>query len=212
MFKGKDLTGQRFGRLVVTKLSHTIKRAGHVWECRCDCGKVTTARAHYLLSGRMVSCGCYQRESAANKLYKHGLSRHPLRHVLEHMIGRCHNPEDPQYKNYGGRGISVCERWRSSIANFVEDMGECPAGHSIERIDNDGDYCPENCRWATPTEQALNTRRNHILDLNGRKQTVSQWAKELNMSPNTIYGRLHRGWSVEKTLTHPIDPRPRHLK
>jgi hypothetical protein len=118
------------------------------------------------------------------------------------MHQRCNNPEHPNYSHYGGRGITVCERWNHPIA-FLADMGHPPEGMSIDRIDNDGNYEPGNCRWATQEQQNENTRRARYVTWQGRTQTVKAWAKELDMSPRRIHDRLRRGWSVERTLTTP---------
>jgi len=116
------------------------------------------------------------------------------------MLGRCHNPTDNSWARYGGRGIVVCERWRESFLNFAEDMGERPPSHSIDRIDNNGNYEPKNCRWATKKEQCNNTRSNRVLVLDGKAKTMTQWAEELGLSRETIRGRLRRGATVERAL------------
>lgn len=124
------------------------------------------------------------------------------------MIARCCNPKSQVYENYGGRGITVCERWLESFENFFADMGVCPTGLSIDRIDNDGPYSPENCRWATDKEQGRNKRTCRFLEMNGERLPLSEWAERLGIPENTIRNRLRRGWSDERTLTEPIHWNP----
>lgn len=119
------------------------------------------------------------------------------------MLRRCYVEDCPEYKYYGGRGVRVCDRWRESFEAFLEDMGECPPMYSLDRIDNDGDYCKENCRWASRSQQANNKSTNVRLEFEGRTQTASQWAYEKGLSPATVLARLRNGWSVERTLTEP---------
>ncbi len=120
------------------------------------------------------------------------------------MKKRCLNPKEPAYPNYGGRGITVCERWLGSFQNFLDDMGECPEGLTIDRVDNSLGYYKENCRWATDLEQGNNTRRNVIKEYLGEKMTVSQWARRLNIPTTAIYHRLDRGWTFAKIVTTPV--------
>ena len=135
---------------------------------------------------------------------KYGKCRGRIYVTWKNMIKRCHNPASPQYANYGGRGIYVCDRWRGDFIAFVEDMGEKPSpSHSLDRINNDGPYSPENCRWATRKEQSNNTRFNVYLDVRGKRQTVSQWAREAGIPPYIVYGRLRAGWSAERALFEP---------
>lgn len=124
-----------------------------------------------------------------------------------HMKSRCNNPNHERYYNYGGRGINVCKEWNESFEKFLEDMGSSPLNTSLDRVDNNKGYSPENCRWATKVEQNNNTRTNRILEYKGRKQTVTQWERELNFGRGTIANRLIDGWTIEKCLSTPIDKR-----
>lgn len=206
-----DLTGQRFARLTVTSFAGYQKQAdGYsvaTWHCTCECGGTTTVRAVHLRQGHTTSCGCYTRELAALRNNVHGLYGHPLYGTWAQMIQRCTNPNLKAYPSYGGRGITVCDRWRNDFAAFLADMGERPEGTTLDRIDVDGDYEPGNCRWATATRQARNTRHNRWIEYGGARMTAADWADVLGLSATTLRSRLdHLGWPVERALTEGVDP------
>jgi hypothetical protein len=119
------------------------------------------------------------------------------------MKNRCYDPNFIQFHDYGGRGITICEQWRGDFNQFLRDMGECPAGHSLERVNRDGDYEPGNCKWATAVEQGRNKRNNRFLTFNGVTKAASAWAEEYGLNPRLVYSRLAKGWPVEKVLTTP---------
>ena len=197
-----DLTGQTFHRWTVLGFGGKHKRI-NCWVCRCSCGVIKTIRNTSLTHGISKSCGCWRSENTTRMKTKHGLCRTPEYRIWHHVLDRCNRPQDAAYHYYGGRGIKVCDRWHT-FENFYADMGPRPQGLTLERIDNDGDYCPENCKWATWFEQANNTRRNTTyLTYNGVTKRIGIWALELGCKPDTLRRRLKRGWSMEKTLTQP---------
>ena len=205
----EDLTGQVFGRWTARRFSHSNRQTSY-WLCRCECGTEKTVRAGQLKNGTSSSCGCLAREVNAIRMTTHGLSRHPLRAVYQAMKSRCYSPSDLAYPAYGGRGIYVCDRWLESFANFLADMGERPPGMSLDRIDVNGPYAPENCRWATEEQQHNNMQQTRYLEWNGKRQSLTQWARELDIPPNTIRRRLHVGWPIERVLGEPPDMRYSH--
>lgn len=138
---------------------------------------------------------------------KHGMSQHPLWSVWRGMKERCLDENNKRFSDYGGRGIKICQRWLDSFQAFVEDMGDRPAGHQLDRIDNDGNYEPGNCKWSTRSEQMLNRRNNHILEYRGERLTVSQWSEKLGMTFTALATRIRRGWTVEEAIETPCVPR-----
>lgn len=196
----KDMTGQRFGLLVAIEF---VRRLDHdtVWLCKCDCGDVVEKRGQLLRKGLTTRC-CFSRHY--QKKPKPGPAS-PERISWQTMRQRCHNPNDPYYFRYGGRGIQVCERWRHSFAAFLADMGPRPVGTSIERENNDGNYEPGNCRWATAIEQGNNKRSNRRIEFNGRTQTLTQWSREIGIKKGCLAARLNSGMSVEEAFTKPLD-------
>ena len=201
-----DLTGHKYGRLTV------LSRAGkeYAWNCICECGTQRKVFSSSLRTGRSKSCGCLLREvaSAQSKALRvtHGGcigGNSPVYSVYRAMLDRCGNENTPNFASYGGRGIKVCPRWLEGFAAFAEDMGNRPNGGSIERIDNDKGYSPDNCRWATRKEQNRNTRRNKVLDHGGKSLCISEWAEVAGIHEAIIRQRLTLGWPVDRVLTEP---------
>lgn len=185
--KPKDISGQKFGRLTAIKQLPNDK-LNVMWECVCDCGSVIKTRGTALRSGWTQSCGCYRVDQLNKKLAKHSMCKTPEHTAWTSMKCRCYAPKTVRYKDYGGRGITVCDRWRDSFNNFFEDMGKRPSPiHSLDRIDVNGNYEPTNCRWATQIEQSSNTRRNVFITHNGKTDTLSGWARTLGISSNIFY-------------------------
>lgn len=204
-----DLTGKQFGRLTVLRVVGYYQPANNprnrnlLWECQCTCGNLPHIITNNLKSKRKptVSCGCWNTE----KRYTHGLSDIPEYKVWCAMKARCLNPGHPHYFQYGARGITVCERWLK-FEDFFADMGYRPsAKHSIERTDNNGNYEPSNCKWETQDVQMSNTRRNHILTINGVSRNIAQWAVLTGLKHTTIDSRLRHGWSNEDAIL-PLRP------
>lgn len=194
-----DLTGKRFGRWTVLELGEP--KGKHIrWLCKCDCGTVRLVIAFTLNKTPNPNCGCVRREYfLSTGVY--GLERHPLYPTWKNMMNRCFRVTNPAYQKYGGRGITVCERWRD-IRNFVEDMHPKPSPeHSVDRIDDDGPYSPENCRWATRTEQARNKRNNRLITYAGETLCASEWAERVGISPDTLYSRIKAGWTLARALS-----------
>jgi hypothetical protein len=209
MGKSMDLTARRFGKLVVLRLSHLNKQHRRMWLCRCDCGTETVVGSQHLMNGTTSSCGCYARQRSAERgrarMTSHGACGTPAYLAWQNMLARCNRPANPNYAQYGGRGIMVCERW-SDFAAFLADMGPRPSTkHSIDRIDNDGHYEPGNCRWATKLVQTNNTRSNHFLEYGGKRLTIAQWARETSLTVEAIRRRIRRGWPISLALTVPVD-------
>lgn len=202
--------GQKFGRLtVVSNCEPTTIPSGRVrpyYLCRCECGKEKRVDGNCLSAGTIRSCGCLARDRAKEKA-KHGGARTRLYRIFMGMIARCEKEAREKFKDYGARGIRICDEWRRDFATFKAwalGNGYRP-DLTIERIDNDGVYGPSNCRWATPAEQMCNTRRTHFLSAFGEVKPLTLWARDprCKVSVNALFGRLKAGWPVEDAITMP---------
>jgi len=205
----KDLTGLKIGNLTVLSYSHKHTQPGgakvHYWNVLCDCGKEFLRRTNHLTSSiyKTYSCGCLIPKLTSERFKTHGYREHPLYGTWSKMIQRCKDPKDRFWKSYGGKGVKVCERWLV-IDNFILDMGNKPSKyHSLDRINNDGDYCPENCRWSTPLEQARNKTNNNWITINGETKCLVDWCKLNNISPSRACARIRTGWDKARAVTTP---------
>ena len=187
--------GDRFGRLTVIEAGAKEGRNPR-WRCLCECGQTTSTTPSNLANGRTQSCGCMQKEMRASiglRATTHGSSDDLTWRRWRSMKARCELPNTKSFPRYGGRGITVCERWQD-YTNFLSDMGPCPhAGMTLDRIDTNGNYSPENCRWADRTTQNRNTSRNHLLTHDGKTICVAEWAETLGINVRTILSRLAKG-------------------
>lgn len=193
-----DLKGKRFGRLVALEEVGRSSEGQVLWKCQCDCGNTSLVRATALRSGHIRSCGCASQEAVT----KHGMSKTRLHRIWCLITDRCENPHNGSWDNYGGRGIKVCSEWRNSFEAFRD--WSLANGYqddlSIDRINNDGDYEPNNCRWATVKEQSRNRRSNVILTYNGESHCMVEWAEILKVPRQRLANRYRRGWSTQEIL------------
>lgn len=199
----KDVRGRRFGRLVATKYV-----TGSRWLCLCDCGNESTVVSQKLHSGETRSCGCLSRDTCIARSQTHCQPRDKAYHAWAHIIQRCTNPKEKSWKNYGGRGIRVCDRW-FSFENFLADMGRPSSSVlTIDRINNDGHYEPGNVRWADRKTQGRNKRNCVRITFRGETLILSEWAERIGIDQDTLWMRLRskssRRWSVEEALTTPV--------
>lgn len=205
MSKFIDLTGNRYNMLTVIRRLDNAEKGVTRWECICDCGNKTIVRGGNLKNGSVKSCGCLSKKSPRNKT--HGESKTPLYRMWISMIYRCHNPNNQAYKDYGARGIKVCEEWHD-FSKFKKWVIETKKDDTltIERIDVNGDYCPENCKWIPLKDQANNRRSNIRIEHNGEIHNLKQWCDILNLDYKNIHNRIFKlGWSFDKAISTPID-------
>ena len=205
--KSVSLIGKKFNRLVVIERYGTSKSGNATWLCKCNCGNLIITTGSALKSGKTKSCGCLRSELQRENSTTHGKSKSRLYSVYVGMKRRCLDSNDKNYLKYGGRGITICNEWLDNFLNFYEwamangyneeaIFGEC----TIERIDVDGNYEPNNCKWANMKEQGNNKRTNHNIFYNGKTYTMKQLANEKRINYHTLATRLHRGWSIERAL------------
>lgn len=201
-----NLYGMKFGRWSVVGLDDTRSSSGKTkWICVCACGTKRSVVGSNLLRGISGSCGCLLSEVTTIRNKKHGMSHTKEYRAWQSMFTRTSTlaSDTNNIRNYSMRGIGICSRW-NSFENFYEDMGDRPSGrHSIDRIDNNGEYSPDNCRWATPTQQMNNTRQNVRIELDGITMTLKQWADHLGVSYRLVYCRFRRGWTAKDALYVP---------
>lgn len=202
-----SIAGQRFGRLRVLESAGSANGVSR-WLCRCDCGNEKVVLGKDMRSGNTSSCGCLSREVNGNRT--HGRSQSKPYKVWKSMVKRCVNPKDPAYARYGGRGIVVCSRWRfgegglSGFECFISDMGERPEGLTVERVNNDGNYEPENCRWDTRRAQSRNKRDNGKVKFRGKIYSWAELGDISAASADAVRSRImYRGWDVERAVSTP---------
>lgn len=200
MTKHEILVGERFGRLTTQR--RFVKDRMSWWVCVCDCGNTHVTRANALARGLVRSCGCLRKQSKPWKR-THGLTHHPLYRVYHSMRDRCYRKTDKEYPNYGARGIDICQEWLNSFENFYSWAMQNGYEHglSIDRIDVNKGYTPDNCRWVDFKQQAQNKRNNRNLTLHNETHCVTEWARILCVPAGTIKSRIRRGWTIEKALT-----------
>ena len=209
MKKPADLSGKRFGFLTAIRLTDNYIAGKGKWLCQCDCGNHTEVFSTNLTRLHTKSCGCHKKANYKTMNLKHGATAgrmgdknsYPSSYKIWcSMKQRCYDQNLPQYKFYGARGISVCERWHD-YANFIADMGEPPAEMSLDRIDNNGDYSPENCRWTDWKTQQRNKRNAHLITYQGETKSLAEWADHLGISRGKLHNRIFRGWDVHRAFT-----------
>lgn len=202
-----DLSGQKFGRLTVISKAGKTSNGNFKWLCRCDCGAIKEFASGALRSGTTISCGCWIREMTSKRSYTHGETKLRLHHIWAGMKARCNYEKAINYKDYGGRGIKVCEEWTNSYIAFRD--WALSNGYndslSIDRIKSDGNYEPSNCRWATKIVQANNKRTNRTIIIDGVKNTVTEWGRIYKIDPQAIWARLNRGWDEMTAVITPSD-------
>lgn len=203
--RAKDLVNKRFGRLTVLECQE-ITSKNVIWKCRCDCGKITLVNQTGLLYDSTKSCGCIRKEMLSNRSSVHHHSKTRIYKIWIEIKRRCYNINSISYKNYGGRGITICDEWKNDFMPFYNwSMNNGYTDKlSIDRINNDGNYEPSNCRWTNRKTQNNNTRHNHYITYNGKTLTLAQWCEELGFTYSCLKSRINKHhWSIEKALTTP---------
>lgn len=203
--------GKKSNHLTVVGVAPDKKGKRFLLDCVCDCGKHKYVLPYQFLNGAVKSCGCIMNQDKKT----HGYSKHPLYGEWFAMVNRCYNPKSSNYERYGGRGITVCDEWKNSPENFikwVEENGGHPPRTTLDRINNEKGYSPDNCRWANIYEQQNNTRANIRLEVKGEIKTMAEWCRLYGINAETLRGRLKRGWEVEKAITTPTNKSMYHRK
>ena len=212
MTKFIDITGQKFNNLTVLERVSNTRKGAAQYRCICDCGNETVVRAYNLKSGAVKSCGCLRHNS---QTVTHNMSHTKIYRIWAGIKNRCYNKRASAYKRYGGRGIKMCDEWLGSFEAFYEwaTAKGYEEGLTIERIDNDGDYCPGNCKWIPLPEQALNRRRNRSISYTGETHNLAEWCKVLNLPYSRVHTRINKlGWTFEKAIETPCDVKKRHKR
>jgi hypothetical protein len=201
--------GTRFGRLIVVSRVNSQNRSQTRWLCRCDCGNEKEIYAAHLRKGSTVSCGCFARESLVKRMSSHGLTDDIAYRPWIQMRARCNSSVHPSYHAYGARGIRVCERWNDFEA-FLSDMGPRPSlNHSLDRENNNGNYEPGNCRWATPKEQQNNRSNTRWITYKDERLPLADWSRRMGLAPKVVYMRIFSyKWSIERALETPVKLNP----
>lgn len=201
--KRRNLAGQRFGKLTAIEPVRLLKSGSAVWKCLCDCGGYSSTASYNLLNGKTTACGCIHLALASKLNKTHGLRGHSAANSWYNMHDRCYDKNSKSYVNYGARGIKVEDVWHS-LENFVKDMGDKPKGKTLERKDNNKDYGPGNCIWASVKEQNRNRRNTKIVVYRGENFVFVELAELKGIKPSTARERLARGWSVDRTFDTPV--------
>lgn len=202
----RDLTGMRFGKWTVLERS-TNKGVQTMWHCKCDCGTERDVNAYTLVHSGSNCCGCIHKEKPNRKT--HGMSKTFISREWRGIKSRCYNTNSKSYKDYGGRGIKMCDKWKDDLQSFYDDVSKLAhygeKGYTLDRINNDGNYEPNNVRWATKSEQNKNKRSNINITYNGTTQCLKLWAKEFNIPYLSLYQRINKlNWDIERALTTPV--------
>jgi hypothetical protein len=195
-----DISGENFGRLTAHNVVGRNRHNQLLWHCTCECGREKEVLGFLLRRGDVQSCGCLHKDAVRAFCVTHDMSGTPIYAVWRSMMQRCYDKNSHAYQRYGGRGINVCERWQNFLG-FYSDMGDRPEGMSLERVDNNGDYCLENVIWASAKTQARNRRSTVFLEFKSQRKSMAEWAEEFDMKIQTLWARVNRGLSVEEALT-----------
>lgn len=215
MPKMRDVTGQRFGYLIASSFTHVIQNGKKLsaWNCKCDCGKEVIVLAGNLYNGKTLSCGCMRGKLISNSKIKHGMHDSRIYMIWKGIRGRCYVDSNQAYDNYGGRGIVMCQEWKESFVKFMEWAFQNGYSDtlSIDRIDVNGNYEPENCRWITMHEQSYNKRNSKLIEIDGVTKCLSEWSQITGIDRKTLSGRYERGDKTrERLFRKPEERRVKH--